>query len=166
MPFFGTKAMGCLWPHTVCTYWHRSVVHYVCMLVRRFEPQGRRFTNFHYYYYYYLATWAVCGRLHVPSNQINFSTRWFLIPNQKSLWASLTGYNLMPVELAPQWWTVFTCTCLTKHIKKKDYNPRAKHASHNVSVSYTNNNNKNWPYTCCMFFFYISHRSDQVSKQT
>ena len=25
-------------------------VHYVCytMLVRRFEPQGRRFTNFHY----------------------------------------------------------------------------------------------------------------------
>ena len=25
-------------------------VHYVCMLVRRFEPQGRRFTNFHYYY--------------------------------------------------------------------------------------------------------------------
>ena len=28
-------------------------VHYVCMLVQRFEPQGRRFTNFHYYYYYY-----------------------------------------------------------------------------------------------------------------
>ena len=27
-------------------------VHYVCMLVQRFEPQGRRFTNFHYYYYY------------------------------------------------------------------------------------------------------------------
>ena len=26
-------------------------VHYVCMLVQRFEPQGRRFTNFHYYYY-------------------------------------------------------------------------------------------------------------------
>ena len=27
-------------------------VHYVCytMLVQRFEPQGRRFTNFHYYY--------------------------------------------------------------------------------------------------------------------
>ena len=23
------------------------------MLVQRFEPQGRRFTNFHYYYYYY-----------------------------------------------------------------------------------------------------------------
>ena len=23
-------------------------VHYVCMLVQRFEPQGRRFTNFHY----------------------------------------------------------------------------------------------------------------------
>ena len=26
-------------------------VHYVCMLVQCFEPQGRRFTNFHYYYY-------------------------------------------------------------------------------------------------------------------
>ena len=26
-------------------------VHYVCMLVQRFEPQSRRFTNFHYYYY-------------------------------------------------------------------------------------------------------------------
>ena len=26
-------------------------VHYVCMLVQRFEPQGRHFTNFHYYYY-------------------------------------------------------------------------------------------------------------------
>ena len=26
-------------------------VHYVCMLVQRFELQGRRFTNFHYYYY-------------------------------------------------------------------------------------------------------------------
>ena len=24
-------------------------VHYVCTLVQRFEPQGRRFTNFHYY---------------------------------------------------------------------------------------------------------------------
>ena len=30
-------------------------VHYVCLLVQRFEPQGRRFTNFHYYYFtYYL----------------------------------------------------------------------------------------------------------------
>ena len=30
-------------------------VHYVCytMRVQRFEPQGRRFTNFHYYYHYY-----------------------------------------------------------------------------------------------------------------
>ena len=28
-------------------------VHYVCMLVQCFEPQGRRFTNFHYYYYTY-----------------------------------------------------------------------------------------------------------------
>ena len=27
-------------------------VHYACMLVQRFEPQGRCFTNFHYYYYY------------------------------------------------------------------------------------------------------------------
>ena len=29
-------------------------VHYVCytMLVERFEPQGRCFTNFHYYYCY------------------------------------------------------------------------------------------------------------------
>ena len=27
-------------------------VHYVCMLVQCFEPQGRRFTNFHGYYYY------------------------------------------------------------------------------------------------------------------
>ena len=27
-------------------------VHYVCLLVQRVEPQGRRFTNFHYYYYY------------------------------------------------------------------------------------------------------------------
>ena len=27
-------------------------VHYVCMLVQRFEPQGRRFTNFDYYYYW------------------------------------------------------------------------------------------------------------------
>ena len=28
-------------------------VHYVCynILVQRFEPQGWRFTNFHYYYY-------------------------------------------------------------------------------------------------------------------
>ena len=25
-------------------------VYYVCMLVQRFESQGRRFTNFHYYY--------------------------------------------------------------------------------------------------------------------
>ena len=30
-------------------------VHYVCMLVQRFEPQGRSFTNFHYYYYLYKA---------------------------------------------------------------------------------------------------------------
>ena len=30
-------------------------VHYVCMLVQRFQPQGRRFTNFHYYYYKYNA---------------------------------------------------------------------------------------------------------------
>ena len=28
-----------------------DVRHYVCMLVKRFEPQGRRFTNFYYYYY-------------------------------------------------------------------------------------------------------------------
>ena len=37
-------------------------VHYVCMLVQRFEPQGRRFTNFHYYYvstYMYLYS-CVC----------------------------------------------------------------------------------------------------------
>ena len=27
-------------------------VHYVCMLVQRFEPQGRRFRNFQYYYYH------------------------------------------------------------------------------------------------------------------
>ena len=27
-------------------------VHYVCMVVQCFEPQGRRFTNFHYDYYY------------------------------------------------------------------------------------------------------------------
>ena len=26
-------------------------VHYVCLLVQRFEPQGRRFTNCHYYYF-------------------------------------------------------------------------------------------------------------------
>ena len=26
-------------------------VHYMCMFVQRIEPQGRRFTNFHYYYY-------------------------------------------------------------------------------------------------------------------
>ena len=25
-------------------------LHYVCMLVQRFGPQGWRFTNFHYYY--------------------------------------------------------------------------------------------------------------------
>ena len=25
--------------------------HYVCTFVQRFEPQGRRFTNFHHYYY-------------------------------------------------------------------------------------------------------------------
>ena len=30
-------------------------VHYMCKPVHRFEPQGRRFTNFHYYYYY---NWA------------------------------------------------------------------------------------------------------------
>ena len=24
----------------------------MCLLVQRVEPQGRRFTNFHYYYYY------------------------------------------------------------------------------------------------------------------
>ena len=37
-------------------------VYYVCytMLVQRFEPQGRRFTNFHYYYYY-----SHIGRVHV-----------------------------------------------------------------------------------------------------
>ena len=28
-------------------------VHYVCMLVQRFEPQGRRFTNLHYDYYHF-----------------------------------------------------------------------------------------------------------------
>ena len=26
-------------------------VHYVYMLIQRFEPQGMRFTNFHYYNY-------------------------------------------------------------------------------------------------------------------
>ena len=36
-------------------------VHYVCMLVQRFEPQGRRFTNFHYYYYYSIVTCRHCG---------------------------------------------------------------------------------------------------------
>ena len=36
-------------------FWGGSIfhldVHYVCVLVQRFEPQGRCFTNFHYYYY-------------------------------------------------------------------------------------------------------------------
>ena len=32
-------------------------VHYVCMLIQRFEPQGRRFTNFHYYYYKKIGLW-------------------------------------------------------------------------------------------------------------
>ncbi len=27
------------------------------LLVQRFKPQGRRFTNFHYYYYYYFMKW-------------------------------------------------------------------------------------------------------------
>ena len=38
-------------------------VHYVCytVLVQRFEPQGRRFTNFHYYYYHnMLSSLSVC----------------------------------------------------------------------------------------------------------
>ena len=26
-------------------------MYIMCVLVQRFEPQGRRFTNFHYYYY-------------------------------------------------------------------------------------------------------------------
>ena len=26
-------------------------MYIICMLVQRFEPQGRRFTTFHYYYY-------------------------------------------------------------------------------------------------------------------
>ena len=34
-------------------------VHYVCRLVQRFEPQGRRFTHLHYYYYYCLCV-CVC----------------------------------------------------------------------------------------------------------
>ena len=41
-------------------------VHYVCMLVQRFEPMGRRFTNFHYSNYY---------RVHsnsVSRNKINY----------------------------------------------------------------------------------------------
>ena len=29
------------------------IIHYVRMLVQRFEPPGRRFTNFRYYYSYY-----------------------------------------------------------------------------------------------------------------
>ena len=35
--------------------WDMVDVHHMCytMLVQRFEPQGRRFTNFHYYYYYF-----------------------------------------------------------------------------------------------------------------
>ena len=31
---------------------HLRDVHYVCMLVQCFEPQGGRFTNFRYYYYW------------------------------------------------------------------------------------------------------------------
>ena len=38
-------------------------VHYVCMLVQRFEPKGRRFTNFHYYYYYTLQNSCCCPEL-------------------------------------------------------------------------------------------------------
>ena len=38
-------------------------VHHVCMLVQRFEPQGRRFTNFHYYYYYRTGKCTVCRRV-------------------------------------------------------------------------------------------------------
>ena len=34
-------------------------VHYVCMFVQRFEPQGRRFTNFHYYYHQHPACFSI-----------------------------------------------------------------------------------------------------------
>ena len=39
----------------------RLDVHYVCMLVQRFELQGRRFTNFHYYYYCVAHPQVVCN---------------------------------------------------------------------------------------------------------
>ena len=37
--------------HTLCILCIHYV-RYVCMLAQRFEPQGRRFTNFHDYYYW------------------------------------------------------------------------------------------------------------------
>ena len=30
------------------------------LLVQRFKPQGRRFTNFHYYYYYFVIVFCCC----------------------------------------------------------------------------------------------------------
>ena len=39
-----------IYPFLYITFFHLNV--HMCMLVQRFEPQGRRCTNFHYYYYY------------------------------------------------------------------------------------------------------------------
>ena len=48
-------------------------VHYVCMPVQRCEPQGRRFTNFHYYHYSPNATQVMideCGMSPEPHSMI------------------------------------------------------------------------------------------------
>ena len=54
-------------------------VHYVCMLVQHFEPQGRRFTNFHYYYYY------ACSR--------PFET--FILEGERVAQAERCGHNVI-----------------------------------------------------------------------
>ena len=54
------------------------------MLVQRFEPQGRRFTNFHYYYYVGVAAIASMGtsRLaRLPGDEIFGVLSWWRIPN-------------------------------------------------------------------------------------
>ena len=50
---------------------------YVCMLVQRFEPQGRRFTNFHYYYHI-VTEFCQTGRSQSPSFLLLLSLKWIL----------------------------------------------------------------------------------------
>jgi len=79
-------------------------VHYVCMLVQRFEPQGRRFTNFSYYYYLF----GICIFTHVLtlSNTKLLSKIWIIV---------VSSLQLQTGRCELLWWLQFTVMRKVRH---------------------------------------------------